>query len=231
MQRPACGLPRLHVRSYIARAMPQPSAAKQSFWTRRGKRAFDLLGALLLIVLLSPLVLLCAIVIKLTSRGPVFFIQTRSGRAGVEFRAIKFRTMRGGRKPDPKELVPLHHPEITPIGRLLRRTKLDELPQLFNVLSGEMSLVGPRPTLPDQVAAYNAFQWQRMLVRPGLTGLAQVNSSASSPWDERIKYDVYYVHHQSIGMDLRILLKTVRVMLLGEERFARPFDQSPYREQ
>ena len=94
------------------------------------------------------------------------------------------------RTPDPKELVPLSHPEITPVGRLVRRLKIDELPQLVNVLKGEMSLVGPRPTLPDQVAAYDDFRRQRLLVRPGITGLAQVNSNASVPWDERILFDV-----------------------------------------
>jgi lipopolysaccharide/colanic/teichoic acid biosynthesis glycosyltransferase len=208
--------------------MAERAPISKRIWAQCGKRVFDAIGAAVLVVLLSPLLLMCALLIKLTSRGPVFFMQVRSGREGVEFRPFKFRTMRGGRKPDPKELVPLHHPEITAVGRALRRLKLDELPQLLNVLKGEMSLVGPRPTLPDQVAAYDAFKRQRMLVRPGLTGLAQVNSSASSSWDERIKYDVYYVQHHGLWMDVGILLKTPLVMLRGEERFARSFDQSPY---
>ena len=119
--------------------------------------------------------------------------------------------MRGGRTPDPKELVPLDHPEITSAGRLLRRLKIDELPQLINVLKGEMSLVGPRPTLPDQVAAYDDFRRQRLLARPGITGLAQVNGNATVPWDERILSDIAYVRLCSFTMDLGILLRTVWV--------------------
>jgi len=198
-----------------------------SLWARRVKRPFDLLASIALIALASPFMLIIAGLIK-TSPGPVFFRQIRSGRMGTEFWLIKFRTMRGDRRPDPKELVPLNHPEITPVGRLLRRLKLDELPQLFNIAKGEMSLVGPRPTLPDQVAAYDVFQRRRVLVRPGLTGLAQVNSSAASPWDERILYDVYYVQRHGLTMDAGILLKTIPVALLGERHFARPFASSPF---
>ena len=136
--------------------------------------------------------------------------------------------MRGDRKPDPRELVPLDHPEITTIGRFIRRTKIDELPQLMNVLKGEMAIIGPRPTLPDQVAAYDDFKRQRLLVRPGCTGLAQVNGATAISWDERIKYDVYYAYHCSLWLDLHILLKTTVVILRGDAAFARPFDQSPY---
>jgi lipopolysaccharide/colanic/teichoic acid biosynthesis glycosyltransferase len=192
------------------------------------KRAADVLLALLLIILLSPLLVLAVIGTKLTSRGPLLFRQIRSGRNGREFRISKFRTMIAGRSPDPKELVPLDHPEITPFGRFLRRTKIDELPQLFCVLAGHMSIVGPRPTLPDQVARYDDFQRQRLHLRPGINGLAQVNGSTALSWPERIKYDVYYVHHCSLGLDLTILLKTLHVILRGEKRFARPFEQSPY---
>ena len=182
----------------------------------------------MLIALLSPVLVAAGLAVKLTSPGPVFFSQDRTGKDGRIIRPLKFRTMRGNRRPDPKELVPLHHPEVTLIGRWLRRFKIDELPQLFNVLSGDMSLVGPRPTLPDQTEKYTAFQWRRQLVRPGLAGLAQVNSSAARSWQERIEYDVYYVSHHGFRMDMGILLKTVAVVLLGEERFARPFDSSPY---
>jgi len=198
------------------------------FWARCGKRPFDVVGSLVLIALLSPVLVAAGLAVKLTSPGPVFFSQDRTGKDGRIIRPLKFRTMRGNRRPDPKELVPLHHPEITLIGRWLRRFKIDELPQLFNVLSGDMSLVGPRPTLPDQTEKYTAFQWRRQLVRPGLAGLAQVNSSAARSWQERIEYDVYYVAHHGFRMDMGILLKTVAVVLLGEERFARPFDSSPY---
>ena len=147
---------------------------------------------------------------------------------GAVFRLLKFRTMRGHRKPDAKELVPLAHPDITPVGWLLRRFKVDELPQLVNVLKGEMSLVGPRPTLSDQVAAYDDFRRQRILVRPGITGLAQVNSNAAVPWDERILFDIAYVRRCSLAMDLGILLRTVLVILAGESRTARPFARTQY---
>jgi lipopolysaccharide/colanic/teichoic acid biosynthesis glycosyltransferase len=188
----------------------------------------DLLVAAGLLLLLSPMLLIVALLVKLTSPGPVFFVQERGGWHGENFRAYKFRSMRGGRKPDPKELVPLDHPEITAVGKFIRRTKIDELPQLINVLKGEMAIIGPRPTLPDQVAAYDDFKRQRLLVRPGCTGLAQVNGATAISWDERIKYDVHYAYHCSPRLDLHILLKTVLVVLRGEAPYARPFKDSPY---
>ena len=111
---------------------------------------------------------------------------------------------------------------------MLRRLKIDELPQIINVVKGDMSLIGPRPTLPDQTRAYNDFQRQRLLVRPGLTGLAQVNGNAAVSWEERIKYDVHYVRHHGFRMDVGILLKTVLVLVRGEALMARPFEESPY---
>jgi lipopolysaccharide/colanic/teichoic acid biosynthesis glycosyltransferase len=136
--------------------------------------------------------------------------------------------MRGGRRPDPKELVPLDHPEITAVGRLLRRFKIDELPQLVNVLRGEMSLIGPRPTLPDQAEAYDDFRRQRLLVRPGVTGLAQVNGNTAVPWDERILFDIAYVRRCSLLMDVGILIRTVWVVVAGEQRTTRPFHTTRY---
>jgi len=192
------------------------------------KRLMDVVFSALAIVLLAPVFALAIVGTKLTSPGPVFFRQVRGGRNGREFGVSKFRTMRSDRRPDPAELVPLSHPDITPFGRLLRRTKVDEMPQLFSVLVGDMSLIGPRPTLPDQVARYDDFQRQRLLVRPGITGLAQVNGNTALNWPERIKYDVYYVHHCSLKLDLMILFKTVWVIVRGERRFARLFEQSPY---
>lgn len=179
-------------------------------------------------VLATPVLLITILAVRLTSPGPAFFMQVRTGRVGREFRPYKLRTMRGDRQPDPKELVPLGHPDVTAIGRLLRRLKVDEVPQVYNVLLGDMALVGPRPTLPDQTQRYNEFQRQRLLVRPGLTGLAQVNGNAAIPWEERIKYDVYYVRHHGFWMDIAILVKTVLVVLRGEAHFARPFAESPY---
>lgn len=206
----------------------EPPAVSTTLWARGGKRVFDLFAVSLLLVLLSPLLLVAAALVKLTSRGPLFFVQDRAGKGGAIFRVVKFRTMRGDRTPDPKELVPLDHPDITPIGWFLRRFNIDELPQLIHVLNGDMSLVGPRPTLPDQVAAYDDFRRQRQLVRPGITGLAQVNGSTAIPWDERILFDIAYVRRCSLRMDLGILLRTKWVLLAGERRCARPFKDSPY---
>lgn len=206
----------------------EPTSASATFWARGGKRAFDIVASILLLIVLSPLLLLVALIVKATSRGPVLFMQKRSGQHGRVFRLIKFRTMHGERKPDPKELVPLDHPEITPVGRIMRRLKIDELPQLMNVLRGEMSLVGPRPTLPDQVDAYDDFRRQRLLLRPGITGLAQVYGSALMSWDERILYDIAYVRKCGLLMDIGILLRTVAVIPLGETRMTRSFESTKY---
>ena len=201
-----------------------------TLWVRGGKRAFDIVAACLLLILLSPVLLLAAVLVKSTSRGPVLFVQDRAGWRGIVFRLSKFRTMRGDRTPDPKELVPLDHPEITWIGRILRRLKIDELPQLINVLRGEMSIVGPRPTLVDQVEAYDDFRRQRLLLRPGITGLAQVNGNALMSWDERILYDIAYVRRCGLLMDVGILLRTVVVIPLGETRMTRSFESTKYAE-
>ena len=200
----------------------------ESVWLRALKRPFDLVAALLLVLLLSPVLLLVAVLVKLTSPGPVFFTQDRVGKDARIFRLVKFRTMRGDRTPDPKELVPLHHPDITRLGYVLRRFKIDEVPQLFNVLQGEMSLVGPRPTLPDQAAAYDAFRRQRLRVRPGITGLAQVYGNSLMPWDERILYDIAYVRRCGFFLDLSILLRTILVVFVGERRMTRPFVETPF---
>src|SRR3990172_5443240 len=138
----------------------------RSLWARAIKQPIDRTAGCVLIVLLSPLLLVIAVLVRLTSPGPVFFTQDRAGKDARVFRLVKFRTMRGDRKPDPKELVPLHHPDITALGYVLRRFKIDEVPQLFNVIRGDMSLVGPRPTLPDQAAAYDDFRRRRPLRPP-----------------------------------------------------------------
>lgn len=200
-----------------------PRRVSKTFWARGGKRVFDVIASVLLIVILSPFLILISLIIKITSTGPVFFMQKRSGLDGKVFKPLKFRTMRGDRKPDRKELIPLAHPDITKIGWLLRRFKMDELPQIFNIFTGEMSLIGPRPTLPDQVDAYDAFRYQRMYVKPGLTGLAQVYSSASHTWEERILYDIAYVRQCSFLLDMGIIFRTFITILLGEHRTARSF--------
>jgi len=199
-----------------------------SWWLHGPKRVFDVVATSLIVLVLSPLLLIAAGLVKATSRGPVFFVQERGGREGRPFAVYKFRTMSGTRKPDPKELVPLDHPEITPVGKWLRRFKIDELPQLFNVLKGDMSLVGPRPTLMDQIEAYDDFQRQRLLLRPGITGLAQTHGSAMMSWDERILYDVAYVRRCSLLLDLYILIRTVAVVILGEKAMTRPFAKTRY---
>ena len=190
------------------------------------KRLLDVVLATTGLVVVGPLLLAAALAVKLTSPGPILFRQQRAGRQGRCFCLLKLRTMRAGRTPDPQEIVPLDHPDVTRIGRLLRRTKIDELPQLFNVLAGDMAIVGPRPTLPEQVENYDAEQRRRLVVRPGCTGLAQVNGNTALSWPERIQWDLYYVDHYSLGMDLAILLKTVVVIVLGPDRFARRIDQS-----
>lgn len=193
------------------------------------KRLIDILAGGLAVVAWSPIWLLTALAIKLTSPGPIFYGQARGGRDSKPFNLLKFRSMRTDHVHDPNEMyVGLSHPAITPVGRFIRRTKIDESIQFVHVLSGKMSLIGPRPTIMDQVVAYDDFQRQRQKVRPGLTGLAQINGGASIPWEERIKYDVYYVNHLSPTLDLYILLKTFPVVLFGEKKYVRPFEQSPY---
>jgi len=212
-------------------SQPNPERSSRSLWARGGKRIFDVVASVVLLSVLSPLLAITALLVKLTSHGPVFFRQERAGKNGRLYRLAKFRTMRGDRRPDPKEIVPLTHPEITPLGRVLRRLKIDEWPQLIHVLGGEMSLVGPRPTLPDQVAAYDAFRRQRLLVRPGITGLAQVYGSSLMPWDERILYDIAYVRGCDLRLDLHILARTIWVMLIGEQRATRRFLSTPFADQ
>ncbi len=200
----------------------RPVGTKPSGWYPPVKRLADIVFSALALLLISPILALAAAAIKITDSGPVFFVQTRPGKDCVPFRVYKFRTMTAGRTPDPDEIVPLDHPEITKVGRVLRRLKIDELPQVLNVLFGGMSIIGPRPTLPDQVERYDAFEIQRQWVRPGCTGLAQIHGNTALSWPERIEWDVYYVQHLSLWLDLQILFKTPIVILLGEERFRCP---------
>jgi len=178
------------------------------------KRAFDVFVALIGMTVLSPLLLLITAVLLLSSGRPVFFLQERIGLHGRTFRIIKFRTMtRDAERRTQGQWITADNPYVTPIGRFLRKTSLDELPELVNVLKGDMSLVGPRPTLPEQVAAYDVFQRRRLEVRPGITGWAQVNGRNSISWTERIKLDVWYVDHWTPWLDVRILLMTIGQVL------------------
>ncbi len=180
------------------------------------RRAIDIVGSLLLLVLSSPVLLVAVIAIRLTSRGPAFYRQRRSGLRGEQFNMLKLRTMVDGAEHIGAGLaVNANDSRITKVGAFLRRTSLDELPNLVNVLRGEMTFVGPRPTLPAQVAQYTSRQHGRLSVKPGITGWAQINGRASLPWSERIELDLYYVEHRSLLLDLRILLRTPALVLGG----------------
>lgn len=178
------------------------------------KRALDILVALAGLMAAAPLMAALAIAIRSSSPGPALFRQTRVGRHGRPFTIYKFRSMYMHRAN--QMVLSGDEDGITPLGHLMRRTSLDELPQLFNILNGSMSLVGPRPTLPELAAEYDAEQRKRLKVKPGLTGWAQVNGRNAIPWDRRIELDVWYAENWSIGLDLRILMRTARVVLARE---------------
>ncbi|HEX2071044.1 MAG TPA: sugar transferase [Thermoleophilaceae bacterium] len=195
-------------------------------------RPFDLLLAGLALVMASPLLAICAITIKLDSRGPVLYRQRRVGRDGVEFELIKLRTMVVGAERSGAGLyIEPGDVRITRVGRVLRRFSLDELPNLINVLRGELAIVGPRPTVRAQVDRYTPRQRRRLEVRPGITGWAQVNGRTSLSWPERIELDVWYVDNRSLALDLRILVRTARLLLSGHGLYSsdltQGWDQSP----
>jgi len=180
------------------------------------RRTIDILVSALALALTSPLLVLAMLAIRLESRGSVIYRQRRTGRHGRPFDVLKLRTMVDGAEHIGAGLaVNANDSRITRVGSLLRRTSLDELPNLLNVLRGEMSLIGPRPTLPAQVDQYTERQLGRLAVKPGITGWAQVNGRASLPWSERIELDLYYVEHRSLSLDLRILLRTPAMVLGG----------------
>jgi lipopolysaccharide/colanic/teichoic acid biosynthesis glycosyltransferase len=179
-------------------------------------RAFDIVIAAIALVVLSPVLLVAAVAIRLGSRGPVIYRQQRVGKDGREFELLKLRTMEQGSDPvGVGRVVPRDDPRVTAAGRLLRRTSLDEIPNLVNVLRGEMAIVGPRPTIPAQVKDYTPRQHRRHEVRPGLTGWAQVQGRAGIPWEERIELDVEYVDRRGLALDLRILAKTTWLLVTG----------------
>jgi lipopolysaccharide/colanic/teichoic acid biosynthesis glycosyltransferase len=173
------------------------------------------------LVLASPLIALAAAAIALESRGGAIYRQRRVGLDGREFDVLKLRTMvAGAEQIGAGLLVADGDDRITRVGALLRRSSLDELPNLVNVVRGEMSLIGPRPTVPSQVAHYNERQRGRLAVKPGITGWAQVNGRASLPWSERIEMDLFYIEHRSPVLDARILVRTVRVLFGGGGLYA-----------
>jgi lipopolysaccharide/colanic/teichoic acid biosynthesis glycosyltransferase len=179
-------------------------------------RALDVVLGALLLVVAAPVLLVAAILIRLEGGGPVVYRQRRVGLGGVPFELWKLRTMVAGAEAMGAGIWVLEgDTRITRTGRVLRRFSLDELPNLVNVLRGEMAIVGPRPTIQVQVDDYTDRQRRRLEVKPGITGWAQVNGRASLPWPERIELDVWYVEHRSLLLDLRILLRTARMLLTG----------------
>lgn len=185
------------------------------------KRVMDFVVALIILLLFMPLWLLIALLIKIDSKGPVFFIQARPGYHQKIFNVYKFRTMRiGSEKMIKGREVLKDDDRITGIGKFLRRSKLDEIPQLINVLKGEMSIVGPRPERIASLEDYTEEISKRLNMRPGLTGLAQVSGNIYISLSKRYEYDIYYVEHFSILLDLRILIRTVGVILFGEDKYA-----------
>jgi len=213
--RPVAGLPLLHVEE-----------PRLSGFHRVIKEVFDRGASALALVVLSPLLVAVAIVIRLTSRGPAMFRQTRVGRDGHHFTIRKFRTMRHGAELEVDQLAHANaiddvlfkirdDPRCTPIGRRLRRFSIDELPQLWNVLTGDMSIVGPRPPLPTEVEGYDEHVRRRLMVKPGLTGLWQVSGRSDLAWEETVRLDLYYVENWSPALDVLILWKTVSAVIRG----------------
>lgn len=209
-------------------AQLKPSLVWRLFYAVVVKRAIDIVTSMLLLVLLAPLLLCVTLVIIVTQPGPIFYKQSRVGRGNRHFTVYKFRTMIGDRRrraadiqfPDRRRRHKSEgDPRVTRVGRFLRRTSVDELPQLLNVLRGDMSLVGPRPELASIVANYEDWQHLRHLVRPGITGWWQINGRSSKPMHENTELDIYYVEHVSLGLDIRIVARTLRAVARGAGAF------------
>ena len=189
-------------------------------WEVVVKRLMDIVISSFVLLILSPFLLLIALTIRLTSLGPAIFRQTRVGKNGKPFTCYKFRTMVVDapdiRNPDGSTFNAEDDPRLTGLGRLLRKTTLDELPQIINVLKGDMSIVGPRPDLPDQLPLYSERDKKRLLVRPGMTGWAWIHGRNSTSWELRRELDVEYVENYSLWLDFQILLRTIPMVLLGK---------------
>ena len=219
--------PRINIRPVSGLPLLQVTEPEFSGAGRVLKGTLDVLGSLVLVLLLSPVLLGVALAVRLSGPGAVLFRQTRIGRGGEPFTILKFRTMHADAEQRLAELRAHNDhgdgvlfklrddPRITRIGRHLRRFSLDELPQLFNVLSGRMSLVGPRPPLPSEVERYEQHVHRRLLVKPGLTGLWQVSGRSDLDWSETVRLDLYYVENWSVSLDAEILWKTLRVVMQG----------------
>jgi len=197
-------------------------------WQRIAKRSFDILFALFTILLITPITIITSLLIKLTSKGPILVKLTRICRKNETFGIYKFRSMIHNAHKLKKELQeknerkegPLfkikNDPRITPLGRILRKTRIDELPQFINVLKGEMSIVGPRPHEPGEVRKYKKHQKKLLMIKPGITGMAQVSGASDLHFDEEVRLDMYYIENWSILLDIKIILKTVFVILTGK---------------
>ena len=190
------------------------------------KRAIDIVVSLLALLLTLPIFAITALLIAVTSPGPVFYVQERIGRGGIPFRMLKFRSMYVDADKRKAELAALNEasgpvfkvrrdPRVTPVGRWIRKLSIDELPQLINVLRGEMSLVGPRPPLPEEYAVYDAYALRRLLVSPGLTCIWQVGGRSNIDFDQWVEMDVEYIRNWSLALDVKLLLKTVPAVLSG----------------
>ncbi len=179
------------------------------------KRTIDLIGSLLGLLVLSPLLILVTLGLYFTNAGKPFFVQMRPGKKGQLFKILKFKTMNdkhdtnGNLLPDAERL--------TPVGNFIRKTSLDEIPQLFNVLKGDMSFIGPRPLLPEYLPSYSAIQNRRHDLKPGITGWAQVNGRNTISWQQKFEYDVWYVDNISFKLDCKILFLTIKKVLIGED--------------
>ncbi len=191
------------------------------------KRTSDIFYSLIAIILASPVILAVSILIKLDSRGHVFFVQKRVGRGGKEFNMYKFRSMIDGAETALSDIADKNEakghifkmkndPRVTRVGKFLRKWSLDELPQLFNVIKGDMSFVGPRPPIPSEVALYNSWHKKRLQITPGITGLWQTNGRSDLSFDEMVKLDIYYIESWSLWQDIKILMKTVPVVLFAK---------------
>jgi lipopolysaccharide/colanic/teichoic acid biosynthesis glycosyltransferase len=207
-----------------AKASNEAASSRARSFYQVGKRGLDMAIAFILLILASPLLLVIAVLVKVSSKGPVFFAHRRLGRDGKEFRCLKFRTMIANAeerlKRDPylrrrfEERFKLEDdPRITPLGALLRRTSLDELPQLFHVLRGEMSLVGPRPIVEDELGKYSIYANKLLSVKPGLSGLWQVCGRSDTTYPQRVMMDMHYIDHCCLSLDLRLLVLTASAVV------------------
>ncbi len=219
--------PRMTLTGGVAPVLPFETPAAEGVYLRFGKRVLDIVSALLALAITSPVLLVLAIMIKLESRGPVVYRSTRIGRGGRPFHFYKLRSMVKDADRQRHQIAHMNEadgpvfkiardPRITRIGRFLRSTSVDEIPQFYNVLIGDMSLVGPRPPIPTEVAQYEPWQLRRLDVRPGITCLWQISGRSRIGFQEWMRLDLEYIRHQSLGLDMKILLRTIPAVLSRE---------------